>query len=321
MLLVDCDPQCNLTGLVLEYDYDDDYPFETPVGSKPKNIRDAVEPAFEGRPKPIVAPEVQPISARDGLFLLPGHVGLSEYESRLAIAHDLSSSLATLQNIPGALHFALSAAAEENKIDFVLLDLSPSLGALNQNLLMGSDGFVVPMAPDFFSSMALRSLADVLPKWAEWSVTAGQTSSFKKADYPWAGAVPKLFGTIVQNYRKRARDGGVSRPTRAFQKWFDDLAAILHNDFYAALDGADMLLSAEKYELAGVNPKKFTLEVSDFNGLIAVSQDLSKPVFDLTQDDIRTSGSVASNQMASVRAFNQVYGSGADELVAIADVC
>ena len=41
-LLVDCDPQCNLTGLVLEYSQQDDYAYDSSDLKIPRNIRDAV---------------------------------------------------------------------------------------------------------------------------------------------------------------------------------------------------------------------------------------------------------------------------------------
>ena len=52
VLLVDCDPQCNLTGLILDYRHDTDYPF-TGDETNPLNIRDGLAPAFDGRPIPL----------------------------------------------------------------------------------------------------------------------------------------------------------------------------------------------------------------------------------------------------------------------------
>ncbi|MCM2293648.1 AAA family ATPase [Allorhizobium sp. BGMRC 0089] len=243
VLLVDCDPQCNLTGLVLEYSHQDEYPFNSDDQSKPKNIRDAVAPAFDGRPRPIATPEVQTVEGRENLYLLPGHVGLSEYEGRLSIAHELSGSLTNFQNIPGALSHAINLAAKHNDIDIVLIDLSPSLGSLNQNLLMSSDGFIIPMAPDFFSGMALRSLSSTLPNWAQWSKSAGSHQILRGADYPWKQKLPKYIGSIVQNYRRRSRDGQTEvKPTRAFQKWFDDLADIMSGPLIQSLKDAGLTL-------------------------------------------------------------------------------
>lgn len=316
VLLVDCDPQCNLTGLMLEYSQDEEYPYESESLKNPRNIRDAVAPAFDGRPRPIEVSEIQSVPGRANLFILPGHVGLSEYESRLAIAHELGGALVNFQNIPGAISHAIRITGEKNGIDVVLIDLSPSLGALNQNVLMSSDAFVIPMAPDFFSGMALRSLAKTLPVWSAWSIKAGQNTTLKSADYPWSGKPVKFIGSIVQNYRKRARDGE-SRPTRAFEKWFKNLKSVLEEDLYRSFKESDLLLDDTSYQKMAVSPKEFLAEVPDFNSLMAISQDLSKPVFSLTRDEIKTSGSVAENQLASVESFDLLYTEIAEKIYSV----
>lgn len=314
VLLVDCDPQCNLTGLVLEYSQDEEYPYESTDLKNPRNIRDSVAPAFDGRPRPIEVSEIQSIPGRSNLFILPGHVGLSEYESRLAIAHELGGALINFQNIPGAISHSIAITAEKNGIDIVLIDLSPSLGALNQNILMSSDAFIIPMAPDFFSAMALRSLSKTLPVWGEWSKHAGENVTLKSADYPWNGKPVKFIGSIVQNYRKRLRDGE-DRPTRAFEKWFLNLKSVLASDLLESFGKSDFLLDKAAYKEMKSDPKDFMLEVPDFNSLMAISQDLSKPVFSLTRDEINTSGSVANNQIASVAAFDEIYTCAAKKIL------
>jgi cellulose biosynthesis protein BcsQ len=100
------------------------------------------------------------------LFLLPGHIGLAEYETTLGIAQELSGSLLALRNLPGSLRYVLDRTAEKYEADYVFVDMSPSLGPINQNLLMTGDHFIVPLHPDYFSSMALSSLAKTLPRWS-----------------------------------------------------------------------------------------------------------------------------------------------------------
>ncbi|MCM2293650.1 hypothetical protein NAC44_15080 [Allorhizobium sp. BGMRC 0089] len=61
------------------------------------------------------------------------------------------------------------------------------------------------------------------------------------------------------------------------------------------------------------------MEVPDFNSLIAISQDLSKPVFSLTREEIKNSGSVANNQLASVENFDNIYSQGAKKIIILSD--
>jgi cellulose biosynthesis protein BcsQ len=143
VMLVDCDPQCNLTGLVLEYSHEDEYPFEGRRDQPPRNIRDGLAPAFDARPVPLAPVQLQAVPERPGLFVLPGHVGFSENESTLSLAHELSSALSAFQNIPGSLRHLINITGDANDINYAIVDMSPSLGAINQNLLCTSDSFVV----------------------------------------------------------------------------------------------------------------------------------------------------------------------------------
>lgn len=313
VLLVDADPQCNLTGLVLEYEQQDEYAFEG--GDKPRNLRDGLAPAFEARPVALQPVEVQAVPGRSNLFVLPGHVGFAEYESQLSIAHELSGSLAALQNIPGAVRWLLDLTSRSIDAEYVLVDMSPSLGAINQNLWATSDAFIIPMAPDYFSGMALRSLARVLPRWYAWSQAAANNDALADAAYPWPKKTPKYLGSIVQNYRIRSRDGKPAAPTRAYERWFEHLKETKGSCLLPELEKAGLLLDPDAYAFAASPVADFMLEISDFNSLIAIAQDLSKPVFALTREDIMNSGSVADNQVASANGFNAKYLGGAQKIV------
>jgi cellulose biosynthesis protein BcsQ len=83
----------------------------------------------------------------------------------LGIAQELSGSLLALRNMPGSIRFLLDATAAKYDAEYVFVDMSPSLGPMNQNLPMTGDHFIVPLHPDYFSSMALSSLAKTLPRW------------------------------------------------------------------------------------------------------------------------------------------------------------
>ena len=87
-----------------------------------------LRPAFESRPALIEAVNCQPIKGQPNMHLLPGHIGLAEYEVTLGIAQGLSGSLVTLQNLPGSLHYLFSKTADKYNADFILVDMSPSLG-------------------------------------------------------------------------------------------------------------------------------------------------------------------------------------------------
>ena len=310
VLLVDCDPQCNLTGMVLGYKGASELEkfYKT---KKNQNIRDGLAPAFESRPSPIEPVECVSVLHRKGLSLLPGHIGLAEYEVTLGIAQELSGSLLTLKNLPGCIHYLLHETAKHIGAEYILVDMSPSLGPLNQNLLATSNFFIVPMNPDYFSVMSIDSLAAVLPKWKAWSVAAQGIGALQNATYPFPKVSPKFMGLIVQKYRPRG--GGV--PAKAFQGWITEIENGIATKLVPALKSAGMMLAKARYDRAGI-PKDFVLaQMGDFNGLIAQSQKYQTPIFLLSDDQLQQSGIVLDRTKKSMLEFRKLFSDAADRVI------
>lgn len=141
-----------------------------------------------------------------------------EYDVTLGIAQELTGSIQTLKNLPGSINYLLDKTSEKYEADYILIDMSPSLSSINQNLLMISDYFLVPTSPDYYSVMAIDSLTTILEKWNAWSKEAQKMNILKEAEYPFPNTTPKFLGTVIQNYRLR---GG--KPTIGFQHWVDEI--------------------------------------------------------------------------------------------------
>src|SRR6185437_15881947 len=101
-------------------------------------------PAFEAQPRSIEAVPLTEVPQREGLFLLAGDLRISEYETTLGIAQELSGAIQALKNLPGCLSFMLDLTAEAVNADVVLIDMSPGLGPINQNLVSTSDYVIIP---------------------------------------------------------------------------------------------------------------------------------------------------------------------------------
>jgi cellulose biosynthesis protein BcsQ len=311
VLLADFDPQCNLTGMVMGFEGVDDLE-ATYVENPPNNVRDALAPAFEAKPKQIEAAQCVPVKGNSNLYLLRGHIGLSEYETTLGVAQELSGSLLPLRNLPGSLRFMLDETAGKVGADFVLVDMSPSLGPLNQNLFTTCDYFLVPLHPDYFSSMALSSLARTLPRWKAWADMAHGLEVLAKADYPFPKPQVQFIGSIVQKYRPR-----LGKASKAFQKWIDQLEMGLQTKLVPALQGAGMLDLAAFKAKTGLEPWNAIMEVADFNSLIALSQDLQVPVYALTATQIDQQGAVWAQTKESMDAFEAAFKLCAERVFAL----
>lgn len=301
VLLVDADPQCNLTGLVLNFNDPDKFD-EFYTESPGKNIRSALAPAFEARPQMISTVDPIEVAGAERLFLLPGHLELAEYESTLAIAQELANTIITFQNIPGAFSYFVRETAKKYSFDYVVVDLNPSFSAMNKNVLMTSDYFIVPCSPDAFSLMAVNSLARALPSWADWYSQIQRQAHIKQSSYPLKPGVPKFLGITINKFRPL--DG---RPASAFQKWISQIEAATINKLVPALLEKDMILSEDSCLTCGAPYRNALIQISDFNSLIGVSQRVRKPVFCLTQNDVMQAGTVWQKSFEKIGEFRKLF--------------
>ena len=156
ILIVDGDPQCNLTGTVLGFDGINDFNqfYQENPGA---NLSDALTPIFKATGVAL-APAKIVRAPHSNLFLLAGNIELAENETQISVALSTREAIPALQNIPGSLCALLRMTAIKNKLDAIIVDMSPSVGALNECLLMGSDYFIVPTSPDYYCSRQLISL-------------------------------------------------------------------------------------------------------------------------------------------------------------------
>jgi len=193
--------------------------------------------------------------------------------------------------------------------------MSPSLGPINQNLLMTSEYFLAPMAPDYFSVMATDSLASVLPKWKAWASQAQSLSVLQKATYPFPSIQPKFLGTVIQKYR--IREG--TTPSSAFQRWINEIQEGVKQKLIPALSRSDMLLPKEAYESIDLKDGTPLLQMSDFNSLIALSQEHKVPVFALSDHQIGQNGIVLKRTKESMNKFGNLFSEAADRIIALTE--
>lgn len=307
VILVDADPQCNLTGMVLGFSTKQEL---EKVYRNNQDIKAGLKPAFESQPRPIKAVDCISIEGQDGLFLLPGHVGLAEYDVTLGLAQELSGSIQTLKNLPGAISYLLQKTAKKYCADYILIDMSPSFSSINQNLLMTSDFFIIPTTPDFFSVMAIDSLVTMLPKWHQWSIKASELKILKEADYPFPKVTPLFLGTIIQNYRIKSK-----KPSVAFEKWINDIKDAVSDRLVPALENEKMVLPKHLYTSQEMKKDLCLIQMSDFNSLIAMSQEHQTPVFALTPEQIGQTGNVLDNTIKSQQPFQEAFSTLADRII------
>lgn len=135
ILMVDSDPQTNLTMCFLPEQADDE-PSLYHVYAEGKNI-DEVK-----------------VGIRKGLDLVIGDFALCNADMQFLKAGRLKLLEKALKNL-------------EEKYDFVIIDTPPNLGVLSLNAFIASDYIIVPMAADSFSLKGVRLLKQALDDVAD----------------------------------------------------------------------------------------------------------------------------------------------------------
>ena len=224
-------------------------------------IKDSLSPVFSGALSPLVAANCYEFDENKNLFLLPGHIEFSEYDATYNIAENLTGSLIMFKNVPGALRNLLQMTAEKYGFDYILVDMSPNISATNANILMESDFFIVPCAPDYFCYMAIDSLTKVFPRWDRVYSQIKENDVFKSADYKMNSGKPQFIGTIQQRYRPRN-----GSPAKAFSEWIDDINMLVQNKLVPALKKCNMIVP---YDSCNYDETYNLINIADFNSLIA----------------------------------------------------
>lgn len=297
VLLVDADPQCNLTSLLLG-DYFDDFYTKEPTNSE--NLKDAVKVAFEGKPRPISAIDCFVPHNNPNLFLIPGHMDLSEYDPSLSLALNSNNAISTLQNLPGSFYELIRLCSEKYDIDYVLIDMNPGLSAINQTFFMSSDAFIIPTNPDPFSIMALKTLKTVLPRWKRWSLQSRDI--FKDASYPLPSTEMKFIGEIVQRFNLRNQ-----KAARPYQGKIEEIKTYIESELVPELEKHSMTYDISELVRSGRLENHCMAEIPEFGSLLQKANIAMVPVFALTDQQIGETGLVL-DQMASNRdRFNHTF--------------
>jgi len=320
VLIIDLDSQCNLTGLVLGYNAVDETHMEAFYESRSNlTMRPIVSALIDGVPPDRFVEQdrgqVIP-TAHENLFLLPGHIDTSELDSQISVALKIAPGIPATRNIPASLPKTLQLISEKVAADYTIYDLSPNIGGLNEVMLMSSDYFVVPTSPDYFCLQSVTSLEKTIPKWHAEIENFKQVNRFEGSSYPIKNR-PRFLGTIQQRYRPRH-----DKPGKSFQNWIDTIRESINGRFVPALEKIDCVTeeSVIKDVLSGTELSPYDLAyISDFNSLIAISQQLSKPIFALSDEEIHSVGKVfgyaEATMIQSRDKFLEVFRDLGDRIV------
>ena len=215
-VLVDLDPQCNLTRLALG----DEYYENTLFSHSAKTIYDVLDGVINGGGDVNVSSHFEQVkAASDNLYLQRGDLRLSDYEELLSTA--FNSAAAGNRNgyfVTSAIDRFLRDKGMSDGVDIFVIDTSPTMGRLNRVILLGTDYFAVPMNPDAFSLQGIENLGLKLEEWKRnWRDTGQALSGDTERKYVLDGE-GLFIGYILNSYNVYSE-----KPIKDHQHWIEKI--------------------------------------------------------------------------------------------------
>lgn len=279
VLIVDCDPQCNCTQLVMGQKFTTNFYWGSNTEKEATTIKDILQPIEDGDSQ--INSNVHPIQASENRFqvdLIPGHPGFSIVEDRLGSAwHELlAGDLGGIRKTNWNTDLCQSL---KDKYDFVFFDLGPSLGSINRSVLVGCDKFVTPMGSDIFSILGVRNISAWLTQWLKLYdngiMLCEDRTPNRLQDYVIKREIDITSGYLgytMQQYITKSK-GGVRRPTAAYE----DIIKDVPNEVSGAL--GKFFSNCVTIEEAHMG------DVPHLYSLIPLAQAVAAPIFDLKGGD------------------------------------
>jgi cellulose biosynthesis protein BcsQ len=281
VLLVDSDPQSNLSAYMMEESLVDDL-MDHSESRDGRTLWTAMKPLTDLAGDYHV---IKPVEVK-GIYLLPGDIRLSLFEVQLyEFWNDCVRRYPKGYRATTALSRLILHVCESEKIDFVFYDTGPNIGPLNRAILLDCDYFVVPAACDLFSVRALKTLGRALIGWVkDWHILA----ELAPTKLPILQGSPQFLGYIPQHFRTY---GGAM--STVDQQFFVRFKRQLQKDLIDELKSADMNLVAPDTRSAKLG------EVKDFSSLVRLSQQQGLPLW-------KVSGGNSDQKENAKRAFHEI---------------
>src|SRR5258706_879597 len=269
VLMVDCDSQCNLTSYSMT-----DTDIKKAWHDNGNSIFQVIDPVYK------TTGDIRnrsPSKVKNGLelYIVPGDLRLSNFEDLLgdtwSSARGGSEPALRAQS---AIHRYIEFARDKISAELVLIDLGPTLGALNRAMLASSGYVITPDAPDLFSIQGTENLGNKLVGWRKECDQCNAASDNKSLSIPQGR--PTYLGYVVQMHNLRTNSQGGM--TAGWGIYGDQLEPAVQNNIVAKLKPLGQVIEWDEgdYKLG---------QIPNLHSLIPYSLEARKPGFDCTSSD------------------------------------
>ncbi|MGV8914771.1 MAG: ParA family protein [Kaistella sp.] len=278
VLVVDADPQCNITELLIG-DIIAKFDIEMESSGKENEIPgttllDILLPRISGDISEVNIKEIESIKVKDNLFLIRGDVQLSSIEDALSESHQqrFSTKIHEKRTYVAIGDF-LTRYGEENSFDYIFIDVGPSSGSLTRNCFLACDGFFVPVAPDRFNIQAIKTLSVIIDRWIGEHDKI--VEDFKTLGLPVKDGKPQFLGTIPQHYKLLK-----GKPKPGYKLWMDRLPKVVIDNLFPVLKKYSTNIDLT----SGLSEESVsTSSIPDFQSLAPLMQEFCVPVYAIEQ--------------------------------------
>lgn len=210
VLLIDFDPQCNLSIAVLsEPTFSSllNKNIENPLGA---TIRAFVQPFIQQNMQPEVhcyLPKVRPTNGV--IHIVPGDFWLNTMSDFLNVGNDVVSGAGLYRFLLPSLITQAAMLKYNATYDYVIIDVPPSFNTLVRSALYCSDYFLVPCTADVFSAYCIGLIGEMLPKFVlDWESGKYRHLQGNPQDaFISSKGKPKFAGWIFNGFDTRKRPG------------------------------------------------------------------------------------------------------------------
>lgn len=330
VLLIDFDPQCNLSIAMLgEEQFVNTLPTQsTPYGT---TIRSFLQRFLQNTGGSEVFLH-KGNHTNQNVDLIAGDFWLNVYADSLNVGNDLLMGSGLSRYV--SLQKIVENAEEKSGIpyDYVIIDLPPSFGALVRAAFYSSDYFIVPCTSDNFSVYCVGLIGQMVPSFIDdWRIgldrfktTNPHFSEFDTLGQPvFAGWVFNGFDTA----RKRRTSHEIAIGVAPGDKEMIQADRTMHDRLEKAI--TEDLVNPLQNKIKNYNPIANGLpsgfrigDIEDANVLIQNSLWLNVPLSDLDKHEqvvsLRDRRKWAENQIEQIELFKKKFGEAAQHII---DTC
>lgn len=274
ILLVDADPQCNLTlQSMWVMEYNDLWFFQ----------KNTIYNVFE---RLILwtwdYTLIQPTKLRDNLDIIPWNLNFSDFDDLLTTSYGeviWSASSQRWFTVISAFQRYINRIALDNAYNLILIDVSPSMtGSLNKTILLSSDFFITICNPDLFSKQWVINLWTKIKKWRDEQKNISNIADRWENIPSWN--VPKwehsFLWYVLNNYNVYSQE-----PISTHGDWLSDIKPEIYS----------YLCELSKNWLVNVSQEILWM-TQDYGKIPWLAQKNNIPLYEVSETDLQAQWSI-----------------------------